>query len=307
VEPFLTDLGWTDLSDADRERQYSPSSCLPDGDYRPFVAAYRDRSDAAWATVEGRPDVETAIVRYGDHESHSIDVVVPSPTGGATPPMLAFIHGGYWQELSKHDSRFAAAACADLGWAFAAVDYTLAPHASLDEIVIECRDAIARLGIEADGLGFDADRVVVAGSSAGAHLVAMLASDPAVGVAGTVLISGVFDLAPLVGTSINDAVGLDVDDALRNSPIHRTVESFPPTVLAYGSIETEQFKAQTAAFARHLEQAGVPIEQVEVAGRNHFDVVFDLAAPETVLGGAVASLIDSTNRTTGAGSAEPDG
>jgi len=286
------DLGWQDLSDAEREQQYSPSSCLPDGDYQPFVAAYRDRSDAVGAEIKKRSDAQMTEVRYGAAASQTIDVVVP--LGVNLPPILVFIHGGYWQELSKQDSRFPAVNCLELGWAYAALDYTLAPVASLDEIVDECCTAITKLGESADQLGFDPARIVVAGSSAGAHLAAMVALDETIEIAGTVLVSGVFELAPLVGTGINEAVGLDLDGAHRNSPLRKVIERFPPTILACGAIETDQFKAQTAAFARYLEAAGTPIVQVEVPGRNHFDIVFDLAEPGTVLGDAVRSLIDST-------------
>lgn len=285
------DLAWTDLSDDNREQQYSPSSCLPNGDYEPFVAAYRERSDRVWAELQGRPDVSTFTVRYGSLDQQTIDVVVP--LSEAAPPILVFIHGGYWQELSRLDSRFPALDCAEQSWAFAAVDYTLAPAATLDEIVAECRAAIATLHAQAARLGFDPGRIVVAGSSAGAHLAAMVALDDSVEIAGTVLVSGIFELAPLLGTSINDAVGLDIEAADRNSPLQRKIDRFPPTIVAYGSVETAQFKAQSGAFAQHLAAAGTRVEQVEVPGRNHFDVILDLAQRETVLGGAVASLMNA--------------
>lgn len=283
---------WRTMSGAEREREYSPSSCLPDGDYGPFVVEYRRRSDASWSAVEAHPDVVTTTVPYGDAASHTVDVAVP--TGGAPGPLIVFVHGGYWQELSKLESRFAAADCVGRGRAFAAVDYTLAPHATLDEIVDECRRAVRALSVEADGLGVDASRIVVAGSSAGAHLAAMMATDPdrPSGVpAGLVLVSGVFELEPLIGTSVNDAVGLDRIAALRNSPLLLDVAGFPPTVLAVGSDETSEFAAQTDAFARHLVAAGVRTSVLEVDGRNHFDVVLDLGDPSTTLGRAVDELV----------------
>ena len=61
------------------------------------------------------------------------------------PPVLVFFHGGYWQELSKQESAFAAPQCLARGIAYAAVDYTLAPKATLSAIVDECRAAVARL------------------------------------------------------------------------------------------------------------------------------------------------------------------
>jgi len=280
------------MTDAQREREYSPSSCLPDGDYRPFVAAYRSESDSAWATVEAAAGVRTTTVTYGDAASNTVDVVVPVATD--PPPLLVYFHGGYWQELSKHESRFAAVHCVDRGWAFAAVDYTLAPDADLDEIVRECRQAVRAVGESGSSLGIDPRRIVVAGSSAGAHLAAMTASGPSSAshrIIGAVLVSGIFELEPLIGTSIDDALGLDADMASRNSPMALNVAEFPTALLAYGEHETGEFKAQTEQFADRLVAAGVRATTLEVPDRNHFDVILDLAAPDTLLGEATAILI----------------
>ena len=286
---------WRTLTVADREREYSPSSCLPDGDYGPFIERYRQASRDAWAELLGTPDARTATVRYGAAAEHTIDLAVPTTTAVA-PPLLVFIHGGYWQELSKVDSRFAAADSVAQGWAFAAVDYTLAPAADLATIVGECRRAVSALHAEAPTHGFDPSRVYVAGSSAGAHLAAMVAVEAGQAVtAGAVLVSGIFDLEPLVGTTINDALGLDAATAVANSPIHVEPVGFPPTVVAYGEHETDEFKAQSHDFAGWLDRAGAAVTLFEVPDRNHFDVILDLARPATRLGGAVATLIESTS------------
>ncbi len=271
---------WHELTDDEREREYSPSSCLPDGDYRPFVAQYVHRSEAAWQEVEASA-ARTTVLRYGDLDTNTIDVAVPSVEAC---PLLVFIHGGYWQELSKAESRFAAADCIARGWAFAAVDYTLAPAITVTGIVDECRAAVAALA--AADLGFDSQRIVVAGSSAGAHLAAMAALAPDSVVAAAVLVSGVFDLEPLVGTSINDALGLDAAEARRASPLHADLGAFPPAVVAFGDNETSEFKAQSAVFA-----SAIGADAIEIAHRNHFDVILDLATPGTALGDAVSALV----------------
>lgn len=288
--------GWAHLTDAEREREYSPSSCLPDGDYRPFIDQYQTASLAAWSQLEVLPGARTSVVAYGQSAAQTIDVALPALSGPA-PPLLVFIHGGYWQELSKRESRFGASDCVARGWAFAAVDYTLAPAADVATIVDECRQGLRALQAEASTLGFDPGRVFVAGSSAGAHLAAMVALDPdraGPPVRGTVLVSGIYELAPLVGTSINDALGLDVAAAERVSPLRAPLTGFPPALVAYGENETGEFKAQSHDFARALDTVGTPVSLLEVPGRNHFDVVLDLAKPRTLLGEAVARLIEPT-------------
>tara|TARA_R110002124_G_scaffold127319_1_gene287261 strand:+ start:25443 stop:26312 length:870 start_codon:yes stop_codon:yes gene_type:complete len=263
---------WRTMDAQTRANAYSPSTALPDGDLTPFIEAYIERSAAAYQAL---PNIKT--LRYGPGPSHSVDIALPE---NARPvPVHVFLHGGYWQDLSKRESFFAAPQMVARGCAFAAVDYSLAPDASLPEIVAECRAAVLALRNHAAELGIDPARMVVSGSSAGAHLAAMLCLSLRADLqpAGVVLLSGIYDLEPLLGTYINDAVGLDRSVARENSPVHLDVTGFPPAILGFGAQETEEFKRQSRAFARHLRQAGVAVDLFETPGRNHFDIVFDLA------------------------------
>jgi arylformamidase len=108
---------------------------------------------------------------------------------------------------------------------------------------------------------------------------------------GAVLVSGVYELEPLIGTSINAAVGLDVAEAARNSPMRRPLEGFPPSLVCWGDNETEQFKRQGRAFAGALHAAGAKCSVFECPRRNHFDVILDLANPTTVLGRRTLDLL----------------
>jgi len=107
-------------------------------------------------------------------------------------------------------------------------------------------------------------------------------------------VSGVYELAPLVGTSINTALGLTRDSASNVSPLHYSLAGFARTVLAWGEIETEEFKRQSRAFAQALQAQGLPeVPTLEVPARNHFDVVLDLCEPGTLLGDATLALLAS--------------
>jgi arylformamidase len=267
-----------------RERAYSPSSCIG-GDYRPFVATYRQRSEEARAraaALGGR----WQRVACGPLASQAIELCLP-PAGGPPAALLVFIHGGYWQELSAADSLFAAAACLERGHAFAALDYTLAPRASVADIVAECRLALGWLHAHAETLGLDRARLVVAGSSAGAHLAAMVSgADAPWRPRAALLVSGVYWLEPLVGTSINDALGLDAEAAARVSPGRLPLAGFADASVCWGAVETDAFKAQSRCFGRALRAAGARCDEFEVPGRNHFDVILDLADEGTALGAA---------------------
>ncbi len=298
------------MDDGERERQYSPSSRLPDGDYRPFVEAYRTRSAEAFqrAVSDG---ATVTVLRPGPDlngdDLPAVHLVHPGDADGPTP-VLAFVHGGYWQELSAAESLFPATACLARGWAYAAVDHTLAPHADLDDIVDECRRAVAVLVERAPDLGLDADRIVLAGHSAGAHLAASTAlgfADDRTGtarrLAGLALVSGIYELEPLIGTTVDDRLGLDVTTARRNSPLLAEAAQadgggLPPTLVVHAADDTDEFRAQSAAYADHLAAAGTAVTTLEVAERHHFDVVLDLAEAGTLLGDAVDRLVRSTGR-----------
>jgi arylformamidase len=266
-----------------RERDYSPSSVLG-GDYAPYLTRYRAESAAARAALPVRADL-----RYGSGPRACLDYF-PAPlgasaSGASRPGLLVYVHGGYWQELSKADSAFLAPAWHAAGFAHAVVGYTLVPEARLPRIVDECRAAMAWLAANATALGFEPGNVVVAGSSAGGYLAAAC-GDLARGI---VAVSGIFDVAPLIGTSINDALRLD-DTTAASLDLLRAERRFPPAVVAWGEIETGAFKGQSRAFAARLAEAGTPCRSLEVAGRNHFDVIFDLGDPSTALWAAARAL-----------------
>jgi arylformamidase len=267
---------------AAREREYSPSSAIG-GDYAPFLAQYAARSAAARAVLHAQRDL-----RYGAAPRATLDFF-PAPPGVRRPGLLAYIHGGYWQELSKDDSAFLAPAWHAAGFAHAVVGYTLAPAARLPQIVAECGAAIAWLQQHAERLGFDPAQVVVAGSSAGGYLAAASALASPLPLCGIVPVSGIFDVAPLIGTSINDALGLDAGTAASLDLLKPELH-VPPAVVAWGEIETAEFKRQSRTFAARLEAGGTPCTALEIAGRNHFDVIFELGDPGSPLFAAARAL-----------------
>jgi arylformamidase len=269
------------------EIAYSPSRCV--GSVDELLEAYRARSASVRAA---HPPVTHA---YGELPCERLDLF----SAGPGTPLHVFVHGGYWQELGKDDSSFPAAGFLAAGISFAALDYGLAPDYSLDEIVAQVRAALGWIGRNGAALGVETSRLVVSGSSAGAHLAALaaLADRPSRGcpaglIGGLVLLSGVYDVRPLVDTYINDAVGMDAEVAARNSPLlHLPVEGVQlPAVVAWGEHETPAFKEQSTRFADAWVAAGAPITRLEVPGRNHFDIVHDLADPASPLGAAVARL-----------------
>jgi arylformamidase len=283
---------WRTWTLAERERQYSPSSCV--AAIEPFLDAYVARSRDAETRFRCQKDL-----LWGERPDETFDYF---PAASAGAPLLVYIHGGYWQEHSKDESLFAAPDCVANGIAFAAINYTLAPQASVATIVEQCRRAISSLHRQAAKLGFDARRIYVAGSSAGAHLAAMLLVagwQAAYGlpddiVAGAVLLSGIYDIEPLIGTYIDAALHLTAEDAVTLSPLRLKLGRPVKTIVAWGDNETDEFKRQSRAFASALVRSGFPVSAFEIAGTNHFDIVFGLANRESVLGQAAVEMIHGT-------------
>lgn len=229
-------------------------------------------------------------VPYGPSHAERANVF---PAAQAGAPILVFIHGGYWQRLDKNDFDYVAAPFLAAGAAVVNVNYALAPRVAVDEIVRQVRAAIAWTWREAKSVNGDAARIHVTGHSAGGHLTAMAALTewegfapglPANVVKSALAISGLYELEPVRHTYLNDALKLDAAAARRNSPALFIRKGAAPLALAVGADETKEFLRQQRDFATALAKAGAaPSDALEIAGRHHFDVIHDLAAPGTAL------------------------
>ncbi|ADI03332.1 hypothetical protein SBI_00211 [Streptomyces bingchenggensis BCW-1] len=274
--------GYRGFSRADLDREYSPSSVVPSLPF--YLNEYATLSAAAHNEHTPLTDL-----RYSASPEARLDLF---PVEGGASALEVFVHGGYWQDVTKEQSAFAAPDFVAEGIAFAALDYGLAPAYSLDEIVTMVCEAVAWLHANAPRFGIDPQRIHLSGSSAGAHLVAMaLIRDDAQRIAGATLLSGIYDLEPLRHTYVNGALGLDADAALRNSPIHHLPERLPPIVIARGGGETGEFIRQHDTMAALLRRRNAVTELV-CPTRNHFDLPYDLGNQHTALGKAVLTRID---------------
>jgi arylformamidase len=268
------------MSHADLDRQFSPSSLV--ADLPAILAGYASRSARARARLPVHTDLP-----YGPG---LLDFFPASRTGA---PLLVYVHGGFWQEMSKDDFAFPAMDLVPAGAAYAVLGYGLAPAHDLDEIVAAVRTGLSWLAANARSLGVDPDRIHLCGHSAGAHLVAMaLLTGRADLFAGVTLLSGIYDLEPIRRSYVNDALGLDSAATARNSPIRTLVgdtrlNRLPPLILACGGRETDEFLRQQKDFAAAAALRGGSVLELVVGHRHHFDIMDDLADSDTELGAAV--------------------
>jgi arylformamidase len=209
---------------------------------------------------------------YGPRERNRIDFLKAAPDA----PTLLFIHGGYWQMRAKEFFTMFAAGSMAHGINVALIGYTLAPEATLDQIVDEIHAGIDYLAGRLPELGANADRLVASGWSAGGHLTAMAMLNRHI--KGGVAISGIYDLEPIRHSYLNVKLGLDEAMAKRNSPMLLT-HGVKPMALVVGSAELPLLRKQTADFASHRAQHGLPVIYEEIPGANHFTIMDEMASP----------------------------
>lgn len=250
---------------------------------RPSQAALFERfaQNNDRALAEGAPQLD---LPYGPHPRQTLDLFrTAEPRKG----VVAYFHAGYWQSRDKSQFRFLAPPLTADGFDVALVNYPLSPEAGVVDIVTAAAASLGALARLTDG----APQILV-GHSAGAHLAVELAVNPPPGVniAGIVPISGVFDLEPLVETTLNAKLGLDAASARAASPLHRAMPGAPPALFAVGELETQAFRDQTAAMAAAWAAAGNPACEITVAGADHFSVLDELCRDQGCLRAAIGNM-----------------
>jgi arylformamidase len=256
-------------------------------DFADYLARYPRESEATRRQLAGRLDVA-----YGPSPTETLDIF---PAAGSGPaPVNVFIHGGYWMALDKRDFSFVARGLQPAGAAVVVINYALVPSVHMDELVRQCRAAVAWVHGNARSFGGDPDRIFVSGHSAGGHLTAMcLATDwasfgaPAGVVKGGSGISGLYDLEPIRLCYLNDTLKLDAETARRNSPTLLRPTSRAPLMLPVGGLEGPEYHRQTEELAAGWRKHGAACEVVDMPGIQHFSIVSQLEAPASELSRAI--------------------
>lgn len=255
-----------------------------DGQLRPTHTALFEHIAAAndQAVTHGQPALDVA---YGQHLRQTLDLFrTPRERRG----VVAFFHAGYWQSRDKSGFRFLAPALTADGFDVAIVNYPLSPEMSVSAIVAASLASLPALAVLTENAP-----LILIGHSAGAQIaieLGMLAHNAAWTVTGILAISGVFDLAPLIGTSVNDKLGLDPASAVAASPLHRVVSGAPPAIFAVGALETRAFREQTACMAEAWAGAGNPAALVTVPAVDHFSILNELCHDTGTLRAAIGDF-----------------
>jgi acetyl esterase/lipase len=227
-------------------------------------------------------------LRYGPRERNRIDFLGVS----GKAPTLLFIHGGYWQNRAKEVfSTFAEGPMAH-GINVALIGYTLAPEATLDEIVAEIHTGVDHLAGQLGVLGAAPEGIVVSGWSAGGHLTSMALSNPHIRAG--MAISGIYDLEPIRHSYLNEKLKLDEAASRRNSPMMASTGPMKPLSLVVGSAELPLLRKQTADFAGHRARCGLPVTYEEIPGADHFTIMHEMGSPAGRITTLIRQLFERT-------------
>ena len=272
---------WRSMSQRDRDLGLNNGEAVAGS--ADLVAGWERRSAAMRARYPGHLDL-----RYGPRERNRIDFLKARDKA----PTLLFIHGGYWQNRAKEVfTQFAEGPMAH-GINVALIGYTLAPDATLEEIVAEIHAGIDFLSRELPALGGDASGLVLSGWSAGGHLTAMALSNP--NVRAGMAISGIYDLEPIRHSYLNEKLGLDEAMSRRNSPMMEEGGPAKPLSLVVGDAELPLLRRQTADFAGHRAKYGLPVAYEEIPGANHFSIMNELLSPTGRITTLIRQLFERT-------------
>lgn len=245
----------------DLQAEYDNGAKVPE---YPAIAAGWERAAAEFRV--GHPHSALAVA-YGPSERQAMDIFRPGP--GEAHPVAVFIHGGYWQRAHRHlFSHFARGMLAH-GVAVAMPSYDLCPQVSMATIVDQARAAVDFVTARTGG------KPLVMGHSAGGHLTAMVLATG--GARAGLSISGLFDLPPLLATTVAGPLGMDAAEARRLSPLFLPSPGLPIHAVV-GGLEGVEYTRQTRSIA---EAWGGTWESL--AGFNHFTVAAELERADSAL------------------------
>ena len=282
------------LTEADFSQHFMPRLAVPD--HETWLAEDHALSASMRERLPHRRNE-----RYGPGPLQVIDLF---PAKAPMSPVFVFIHGGYWRALSKDHFGFIAEPLLDAGAAVAMVEYDLCPSVSLATVVEQVAEAVTWVRGQARSINGNPDRLVIAGNSAGAHLAAVMLSrdwndgpgnerNNGTFIQGAVLVTGIYDLAPIPHIPVREDVALTPQDIERLSPLRLKPRVKAPVVVAVGGDEPALWIDQSARYHRLLVEAGMESEYMVLPGHHHFSISRCIAEPEGTLFRAMRRLLQS--------------
>jgi arylformamidase len=253
-----------------------------------------ETSDGA-ASAAARQTTPPRTERYGPNAADLIDIFAPE--GARHSPILVYIHGGAWSRNTREDASYPAPTLTGRGAAYLAPDFGSLNTLRLPEMVELCRLALEWTARNATSFGGDPNRIFLAGHSSGAHLAAcVLTTDwsargmPDV-VKGAFLMSGMYDLYPVLLSSRRNFLRLTPEEATEFSPIRHLDRINCPVAVVNADEDSPEFKRQSEVFGEALKGMGRLASRTVVFNTNHFQEPEQLTRANSMVSQAIFSLI----------------
>ena len=255
----------------------------------PEFAGYFDR----WEKLSRQTAEQNTILKdipFGAHPEELLDIF---PSKIHHSKTLVFIHGGYWHLLDKTMFHFLAAHFLKYNVTTVLINYPLAPQASIAEIVASCRKALRWLHDNIIRYNGDPTELYLLGHSAGGHLASMLmVEEEAKFVRAMISLSGLFRLEPLMLSYLNDSIGMDRENAIKNSPVFLNPANDCPLLLVTGTDESDEFKDQSEELYQSWKSKYNNIELLKVPQKNHYSILDAVVEKDSMLCAAITRLMD---------------
>ena len=212
-------------------------------------------------------------------------------------PVHVFVHGGYWRAQDKENFAFVATELAPRGITTVVINYELCPSSTLDLVANSALAAIEWVNRHVAEYGGDPRRISLLGHSAGAHLCAVALAadwrardiDPSF-IRGAVLVSGIFDPAPAMHTTVNADLHLTPEIVARHDVERRALSVDCPVSVLAGGLEPWMWIDQSFRYSHHLRRQGRDPEVLVQPGYTHFDIIDQYLDAESPLLRAVLRM-----------------
>ena len=235
---------------------------------------------------------------YGPENRHRLDVYAPKEPAAGNP-VAVFFYGGTWSKGERNDYEFVGHALSRRGILVVIADYRVYPDVHFPAFVEDGARAVDWTFRNIQDLGGNPDLIFVMGHSAGAHIAALLATDPAYlerfhrhpeDLGGLIGLAGPYDFLPLESDRLRRIFSEDAETQRRSQPVEHVHSRMPPTLLLHGSADERVLPENAHSFARAIRDAGSKVEHIEYEGQGHTRILASVSHLLRFLGRTTTDL-----------------